>query len=497
MGGTVIATPYITIYIIMRILSRLLVAMALWGTVHTALADPYQASKVVMNVGMWGGTDIYMTKLGVCKDGYQIWVCKGLDSYAYAYWTVDDGSKLSGSTGDFYSNTEYNLSTDYTTGYERCVPEGTGHLHVIKVKAKEQVDYFTYYGSENFYPYSYYLQQNITFRVTQDPYLDEANKCLHAHVQYNLSGVYAAAIDSLHLDMSYDGGNTWNTFNTETASSLFHGDNINNFAGSAAAYIADSATRVRYRVMVYPKADYKILVENGCWTYETEDYPIVIDGATCSISDVSISRNTTTDASAKKTLQAQLSWTAFENLADMLGGVDILCSGDKGKNWTLVGTVTNAGTSGTTTVNIPAGYTKYILRVCPFGKDPFTRVAALRPTADSETLSMTYSPQSTALTVASVSDDLVYEQFRTITLYYTLDTELFLACKQASLAYSYDDGATWQKMKTFAPTAATGSKAILVDGSEKQCKFRILVNVDTDGTLIPYTFETDNVSLSK
>ncbi len=453
----------------------------------------YNASSVVMNTGQGSGTDISMTKLGVCKDGYQIWACRGTDAQAYTKWTIDNGSSLSCPTGDFYSNTEYKLTTDYSSTWLRYVPQGSQHYHFLKVKGKEEADYFTWYGSENFNPYSYCLALKILFKINVAANIDDSKTKLEEEIQWDLKGIRGIVLSSVDLDISLDGGKTWGTF--ATYNDMFGGNSVE-YGGNYRAPIWAKATTVRYRVRVYPADTYKMFAENGCWTYETDDHTLSMDGATCSISDVSVSRSALSDASesAKKTYTANLSWTAFETISDKLGGVEIQYSTDNGETWAAADTVTT--TSGTHAISIPAGYTHYTFRVCPYGKDYLADFAVYRPTATSETFTMDYSPAVASLSVASVSDELEYDQFRRVTLNYALNDDLWHTCSEASIAYSYDDGATWMKMNTFTPQA-TGSHTIMVDASEEKCKFRILVNANIDGKVVPCTLVTDNVSLNK
>ncbi len=470
--------------------------MALFGGSLGAHAQTYEASKVIMNTGQGSGTDISMIKLGTCKDGYQIWTCQGIDAQAYSKWTIDDGKSLSCPTGDFYSNTEYKLTTDYASTWLRYVPQGSQHYHFIKVKGKEEADYFTWYGSENFHPYSYYLTLNMDLKVNTPVEIDE-NHNLKESVEWAINGVRGILIDHIDLDISFDSGKSWNTFDTHEISSIGIGSDSYSFLGSASSPISANATKVRYRIKVYPTdTTYKLLVENGCWTYETDDHTLSMDGATSSISNVSVSRNASTEESTsdKKTLTGNVSWTAFETIADKLGGVEIQYSTDNGDTWAVADTVTT--TSGTQAVSIPAGYTHYAFRVCAYGKDYLSDFAIYRPTATSDAVTVDYTPAVASLTVGSVSDELSYDQFRKVTLNYALNDDLRLTCADASIAYSYDDGATWMKLKTFKPQA-TGSQTVMVDASEAQCKFRIFVNTKIDGANVPCILETDNVSINK
>ncbi len=453
----------------------------------------YNASKVIMNTGSGNGTDISMTKLGVCKDGYQLWVCQGIDDYAYTKWYIDDGGAISYSYGDFFSNTQYMLTEDYTTTSLRYVPQGSKHYHFVKPKGKVLANYFTWYGTEAFKPFGYYLSAKCTVGTNSGIYLDNKENRLKQALQWNFKNVSVIMIDHVDLEMSLDGGETWE--NVSTQSSGVDDPRYYSTGASCVAYIGEKATKVRYRVTVYPKDCYKCVVENGYWRAETEDYPVTLPDVTCSIKAVALDRDAyNQDATTKeRTYVAEVSWTALEEISDKFGGAEIQYSVDNGDTWTTTDTVTVV--SGTQKVNVPTGYTNYMFRINPYAKAPWSEFAAYRPTAESDALTTDYAPAVKSLSVAGKADDLTYGQFRKVTLDYSLNDDLAQTCSRAYMAYSYDNGATWIKMKGFVP-ASSGQQTILTDASKSQCKFRILVNSVVDGTNKPCTFETDNISLN-
>ncbi len=454
----------------------------------------YNASSVVMNTGTGTGTDIAMTKLGVCYGGYQIWACQGINSCAYTRWRIDDNSKISFTTADFMSNTEYTLNSDHKEAYLRKVPEGTQHYHFIKVKGKESATYFSWYGASEFEAYGSFLSAKFSVKPETGISLNEDAKRLSQSVRWYFEGVTGMMIDSVSLDMSYDSGNTWNHVDTDSKSF----GNAANYVFSSSSIIAnfdEKATQVRYRATVYPKPAYKCVVENGYWQTETEDYPITVADAACEIQAVKLDRSAySADANTgKRTYVAEVSWTAYKNMTDKFGGAEIQYSVDGGNTWTTTETVTT--NSGTQSVKVPTGYTNYMFRLCPYAKEPLTNIAAYRTTAVSAALTTSYAPVVSSLTVANKAEDLTYGQFRKVTLSYTLNDELAQTCSRAYMYYSYDDGNTWIKMKGFVPVD-NGQHTVMVDASKSQCKFRLLVNAAIDGTNTPCTLDTDNITLN-
>lgn len=454
----------------------------------------YNASSVIMNTGSGTGSDISLTKLGTCYSGYQIWACQGIDSEVYTQWKIDGGSKLSISVNNLYSNTEYTLETEYKDVYYRRVPLGTQYYHFIKVKGKEAATYFNWYGTEEFQPFGYYLYAKHSITPETDISLNEDTKRLSQSIRWNFEGVTGIMIDSVRLEMSYDSGKTWNHIVTNNSSFTSANNYVFSLTGITANF-DEEATQVRYRATVYPKSAYKCVVENGYWRAETEDYPIAVADAACEIQAVKLDRDAyTADANTgKRTYAAEVSWTAYKNMTDKFGGAEIQYSVDGGNTWTTTETVT--ANSGTQSVKVPTGYTHYMFRICPYAKDPLTNIVAYRTTAESDALTTSYAPAVSSLTVVNKVEDLTYGQFRKVTLSYTLNDELAQTYSRAYMCYSYDDGATWIKMKGFVP-ASEGQQTVMVDASKSKCKFRLLVNATIDGANTSCTLDSDNITLN-
>lgn len=265
----------------------------------------YQASQVIMNTGTFGN-DIYMTCLGTTEVGYQIWACQGIDSHRYTYWKIDNGEKLSLTINDFYSNTDYTLMTDYSSSFYRDVPDGTKHYHFIKVKGKESADYFTWYGDKTFHPYSFYVFADISLQPASCFSVNDTQNGILQDLTYTFNGVNGEMIDHLSVEASYDGGQTWLEVHRSADGTFKGGTKL--FTNTLTASLTGEGDSLRYRLTVYPKDCYKVLVKDGCWTYETENFPITISNTDINITAKSIDRTAYTDNEAinKRTYAANI-----------------------------------------------------------------------------------------------------------------------------------------------------------------------------------------------
>ncbi len=447
----------------------------------------YSASKVVMNTGQFSGTDVNLSLLGVTKGGYQIWGCQGIDSHIYTQWRIDDGSKLSLDLYDFYSNTNYTLTTNYSATYHRQVPDGTQHYHFIKVKGQTSAEYITWYGTENFRPYSYYLYSRFEFAPTTDITYSKTAPEMTQSIKYALKAIDGKVLDNIAVMASTDHGKTWMKVGGMTSG---FDEGTKEFTNTETVTIPTIADTVRYKIIATAKSSYALLADNGCWTYETEDYPVDLSALNCSLQVETPNRSTyTQDATTNvRTYDAKMTWKVL--CQEMIDAVDLQCSTDNGNTWTTIGTNNNA--EGTETMKIPVTGTRYLFRAVPVLKEEFADVDILNQKAEAE-VAMTYDPIAT-LTISENTAMKDYEdQFHSITLNYTLNDDLWQTCEDASIAYSYDNGKSWMKLKSFTPSQ-TGEPTVTIDASEQQCKFRIQVKGGYTDANNYYTAETDNIT---
>ncbi len=438
---------------------------------------PYNASKVIMNTGN-PGTDVYMTYLGKTKVGYQIWACQGIDSHRYTYWKIDNGQKLSLSIGDFYSNTDYTLMTDYNSGNYRDIPNGSAHYHYIKVKGKEAADYCTWYGDKTFHPYSFYVFADITLKPVSDFFISETKTGVQQDLSYTIDDVNGEMINYVLIEASYNQGQSWTEI-YRSADGTFTKGSLS-FSNTLTANLTGEGDSVRYRLRLYPKDGYKTLTRDGYWTYETENFLITIPDDDIDITANAIDRTAYTDneATNKRTYTANISWNVPNKKTDWIYSLNFKYSTDNGNTW--MNTDNSYDTNGTLDVKVPAGYTHYLLSVDLNLKSKLLDIPALhRSIIASDTLIVTYKPAVTSFAIDSciaISDN---GQLRSVTCNYTLNEDLWQLRDYAVISYSYDNGKTWNATKQFFPNKS-GNCTLIIDTSRGQCRLRLEVASRTD-----------------
>ncbi len=443
----------------------------------------YNASKVVMNTGDGTGTNINMSLLGTTKGGYQIWGCQGVNRHYQTQWKIDDGSKLSLSIADFYSNTNYSLTTDYSSSVSRNVPDGTGHYHFLKVKGQTSAEYITWYGTETFHPYSYFLYSRFELTPTTELTFSKTTPEMTQGIKYMLEAIDGKVLDNIVVMASTDHGKTWTKVGGITSG---FDEGTKKFTNTETVTIPSIAETVRYKIIATAKSVYALLADNGCWTYETEDYPVDLSALNCSLQVETPNRSTY--AQDARTYDAKVTWKVL--CQEMIDAVNLQCSTDNGNTWTTIGKSTNA--EGTATMKIPVAGTRYLFRAVPTLKEAFAATEVLNQKAEAE-VAMTYDPVASLAVSANTTLKDYEDQFRTVTLSYTLNDDLWQTCDDASIAYSYDNGKNWMKLKSFTPSQ-TGEQTVTIDATEKQCKFRIQVKGGYTDANSYYTAETDNIT---
>ncbi len=451
----------------------------------------YKASSVIMNTGSGSGTDINMVQLGTTQGGCQIWACPGIDAHRYTNWKIDGGQKMSLEKDHFYTDTHYSLTTDYSTFDGNAdVPEGSSIYHFIKVKGKTSADYFSWCGDKTFRANGYYLCPEFDFKTTSDVTIDKTDHCLKQGVEYALSNINGKALDSLLVMTSCDQGKTWQIVGGMKTGFT---EEIKTFSNAETVCVSAENNTVRYKIAAYPKSVYKVIAENGCWTYETEDYPIAFPDLKFSIAAEmpGISTYAKDADTGAYTYDANVTWSVLSNMAELLDSVSLQCSTDDGNTWTPCGKSTEA--EGTMTLKVPAGYAHYQFRAEPCLKGKLAATAIFHQYAVSETLTPVYNPEVSLTVSQTGSEEEFGNAFRTYKLSYALNDGLWQAHENASVAYSYDGGKSWHKFAAFEPSEQ-GEQTVTVDATKKQCKFRIKVKSNVQGAETYCTAETENIS---
>ena len=426
---------------------------------------------------------ISMGKLGLTEEGYEIWSCKTTKANN-ALWTMD-GVKL---YGLIYlctlSNNIYTVChSDYIIGGHKPSIQQTD-VHFLKPTGTDKAEYFSWNLDKSFHPYSCYIKGSFKIGTNSVFKINKSTGCIEHPFSWTFKEACRRIVKNVVTEMTLDGGKTWQEVSTYTPAS----DNDDNtslpWAGTTS--IKTKGDTVRYRVTVYPKDDYAVVVENGYWRAESQEFPITVDGADCTIKTTALTRS-----AEGKGYTTDVTWSAYSKLSDIFGGATIQYSTDKGRTWITTDSVT--ATSGTKSVTLPVGYIHYLLRVAPYPCETFAQLSALRPTAVSDTLTTECKPAVTTLTVQPETGELAYGQFRKVALNYALNDDLLQTCGKAFISYSYDNGSTWHLLKGFVPDA-TGTQTVMVD-TTKQCKFRMKVDTMIDGTNTQVATETENISI--
>lgn len=450
----------------------------------------YNAGSVVMTVGT-SGSDINMSLLGVSYDGCQVWACRNTTGkYRYTHWTIDGVRQRFFERGDLYSNTLYHhMMPVYNWLALRDIPDGSQYMHYIKVYAKNQVDYFNWDGNKCFHATGFYMPAKLSVAPVGDIAVDE-NGNTTQKVMWSVNGINTKMLGKVTVETSSDNGKTWNAATDVAVPS----DEKTEYSAMANVAIPANATKLNYRLTLYPKDEYWVVVEDGCWTATSEAQELTIDGTGCTMEATALHRaNFTDNADATlRTIKADVKWTAFEGIADKFEHAEIQYSTDNGKTWAIAGTVTTA--TGEHSVNVPVGYTQYKFRIQAHPKAALDSVALLRPTATSEVLTTSYAPAVTAFAADGNVKTDEYGKLATLTVNYELNDDLYQTRGKAYLSYSYDNGQTWHQLKGFAPNKQ-GSNSVTVEAAKQQCKLRLEVESVIDGEALICTQETGEISL--
>ena len=456
----------------------------------------YIAKKVMMNTGTFGGKDVYYSHIGTTKDGYQIWGVQGIDSYFCTYWTVDGGEKLAADIGDFKPYTIYlGLGNEYGAS-DRVIEEGTEWYHFVKVNSQSSIDYFmsnpTQEKYKRFRPYSFYLYASFTLDGKEIT-VNHKTHTLQRQMSYGVKYIDGKALGSLALYASCDQGKTWKQISTLTTG-FYEGTKT--FNNSELVSLPSNGPTIRYRVVAHPKDAYKVLADGGQWVYETTDYPLTFSEAssTTTITVAPIDRSTysNTEGTSRGTYKADISYRMLSNLADQVDSVQIQYSNDHGKTWTTLETTNNC--KGELTECVPAGYASYLFRAVPFLKGDLANLPLLSQPLTATEQVISYSPEVTSLTATETgTEESCGRTLHTYAVRYELNTDLYHTRREASIAYSYDDGQHWYQLQSFVPNQS-GEQTVKVDGRKRQCRFRIDVRSTAYDNDTFYTKETPNIT---
>lgn len=434
----------------------------------------YNASKVIMNVGMSGSSkDIYMSLIGKTKDNkYQVWACHNTTDKTYStVWTVDDFDKIrpTEAVSTFSNNTEYELSYIGNEAGNRYVSDNHDYVHFFVITRSGVGSVWGQYfcwdrSAELSFASKYYLNGSVTMSVSDMTYSAE-KACNVQTVKWSCYDVNANAVGRVEIEASYDGGTTWKTAATLPTS----------FVGSTEVAVPLTASKVRYRVAVYAKDEFKVIVENGRWVSdESTDFEQTTFTVPCSFTVGNIKTNFTDGTNIyDRTYAPEVSWDIQSNGSAAVTSATLeYCAHDGDNEWIKAADLTTL--TGTQNVKVPVGIDCFAFRIVPNVDESLACVS--RNPSEVVVKTAEFAPAFTTFYLNGNIDDNydAATDLLTLNFIYAMNDDLY-ATRQGSLvlAYSSDEGATWKVAGTTASPSRTGSITVKVSGNSLKYKFRI------------------------
>lgn len=442
-------------------------------TSYTANATVYAAQSVVMNTGTGDGVNINFAYLGETSDGYQIWSGNNTSNgnYRYTYWRIDGGDKISNGISKFNLNTQLELSTSYNSWLNwafRDIEADPKYYHFVKVINKTEAKHFCWnMSSTPSFISGYYLAGGSVDATAGDYELLGKEHCYKQQISWSMRGISEDCYGYSNIEYSTDGGSTWQQVAV-----------VDSIEGSTSVKIPWTMGKVRYRIIAYPKAYYKVVVKDGCWTYtDSVDHELKPTGITSRIMASDIKSGYYEDKSTNERLyQPTIRLYASDNLLAALNNSKIMFSLDGGDVWLPAGN-TDIG-DGSLKISVNAGYTKYRFRVLSNSISEFSHISGFNPVATSDLYTVTYSPSVDLIYLNGSIDENRDESAKTFspTIGYVFNDDLYQTCRSnAEISLSTDGGNTWTEIGSFAVTAAEGTQKVTIPADMAQYKFRIEV----------------------
>ncbi len=424
-----------------------------------------------------------MNLIGKTKDNYQVWAGHNKSGNTRlthwpinGYWKIFPKEKVQ----QFENNRVYELqyaSTDM--GNERGVSSDKNytHFYVIKkpVSGSDGLYYFCWDRSaELSFASDYYLNGTVKITVSDMDYSAE-KACNVQTVKWACYDVNGNATDKVVVEASYDGGSTWSTVAEPGVA----------YVGSVQVAVPVTASKVRYRVAVYPKDDYRIIVENGRWVssesadFEQESFTIPCN---LSVGDIKTKFADSTNV-YDRTYSPEVSWEIVNNGNGAVSGATLEYSLHDGSNeWIKAADITTL--IGTKKVAVPVGINCLTFRMSLKTNDEQAAIS----TEPTEVVVKTaeFAPAFTSFALDGSLEDC-YDAVNDLlkpTFKYAMNDDLYQT-RQGSLmlCYSYDDGQTW-KVGGSTTAAKSGTFQVTIPANSLTYKFRIGLasEVDNDAT---------------
>ncbi len=245
----------------------------------------YTASSVVMKLGGQTSSDqIPYSNLGLTGKGYQVWSAKVGSSHntSGSFWVVDGGSDISNdgntATGSLSSNNVYKLDTSFGWSSEKKTVYDDDYTHFLKVYGQTEAYYFSWKYNDSF---SGVTDFRIAAKCAVEPSSNltpnTADDNLSQTVLCTVSNANILMLNNATVEYSCDGGTTWTASQNVTALTASTSDPCVSTCTASFNDIPVSATKIRYRVTVNTKNDYKIVCEDFSWVSRDYDATIADD----------------------------------------------------------------------------------------------------------------------------------------------------------------------------------------------------------------------------
>ena len=394
------------------------------------------ADKVIMNTGQGSGTNINMVLLGSTNNGYQIWSCNNTTgNKAYTKWLITYAGveyDMSYEFSDLGFNDEVTLRTGYLSWFTRYITTDSSKYFFFRkfnlTNAGGTVFCWDMSSTPSFIS-KYYIRANITLKVKPAVY-NASDKTYQQQVAWNVNAVNTDMLKNVVVQQSTDGGKSW--------TSVYTGDYS---LGALTVDLPYTKKEARYRINVYPKDQYRVVVEHGYWASTSANQQLEPTDLSCSLSAAAIDPDSFArdEATGAKTYQTTLAWNCSDNMKDVFGSGNLQYSTDQGKTWTDITDVDSA--EGSEDVKVPAGFTKYLFRLNVKPEAAIANLKKFNISAVSDTIPVTYDESSMEITqfssaVKGAVDN--YKDMSTVEMSYKISKTLWQLCDKAYFSYSFD-----------------------------------------------------------
>lgn len=455
--------------------------------------NEYRTPSVVMNTGTAGSsTDINMSLLGQTKEGNQIWGCtNNSGKCAYTVWSIGGlmfgkafGKDFSNEVNDFERQCFYYLYPKYDSKYTRRIESKDEYSYFIKIMPKNTTfnkqqsiaRFFIWDRSSSIsFGNEVYVVANLSVDADGPTYSDVWKQYVQ-NVKWTCNGITDAMFGRVVIEASYDSGETWES-TVPYVSAM----------GSWEMRPPVTATKVRYRVVVYPTDIYKIVVENEKWvSAETKDYEIPKFSIPCEFSSTKLMTGYTDNSDYyKRTYSPEITWSVPSYAKDVIKSITVEYSPhNANEEWQLVDTLSKASEtqsvqiSGTKAITLPAAYESLFVRLKVNVDNQYAGIAntvtqALQLSTSS---SSSYSPAFTDLrVVGSINDSYDQEtDMLKLTLHYAMNDDLWQTrYGDAYIGYTIDGGSTWTQCATVASPQRDGTAQITIPADGENYRFYI------------------------